>query len=610
MADYEEVYDAFFSECLNVLKPLIEGQREQAGFRQRIAWEVESDVHLFNPMDEESLVYAYSHIVGVVQREMSIHLEGLVRSMLDSQGREHTLGTPFGYKCGYWRRIPIVLYCEGHKVAILFTENRPHPELPRVQDYDKLLVVVAARTPQGVCASTRTTEIECICVKELFDLLFPNEYERFLAHVDRFNEEVRNMIAFTLIEQPTIKRMPAIKAACVERLREDVEGMRNGLLSGDCLHDNCDQSTTADIVLGPDQVEKLYARFLGEGICNALVGECDFAESYISSEWLYQMNRITQTLEQTGTAVGYIKSIEQLLFSVAALFKDKAYAMSWRDKDGVSRREPWDKKFANPEKVSLWSLIDFFSESNNIGLLCLDPPFDGVLQSTLHEFRKEYRNKYLHKANLIGEEGLKDLNVLRKKVELIYLLVLGGCSITEDQYPAIGLEKTPNTHSDILSEWAVKAVRTQAFRRDMKFADRVVLQLTIDSSQRDAPRALYYEEGDFWKIKLELHYGQERCNSSSLDQPYEIALTLNEHETWKALAIKAKLSVENAIEEAVSAGVLSSALPVSTMYYHLDGNCICDHYVYGPKGETREEIRVAQVIEELSGNSFAQKRKR
>lgn len=45
-----------------------------------------------------------------------------------------------------------------------------------------------------------------------------------------------------------------------------------------------------------------------------MIGQSDFADSFISSEWYYDIHTITGVIDETGVVTGYLKSIEQLLF--------------------------------------------------------------------------------------------------------------------------------------------------------------------------------------------------------------------------------------------------------------------------------------------------------
>ena len=64
------------------------------------------------------------------------------------------------------------------------------------------------------------------------------------------------------------------------------------------------------------QIETIKHHFWDDGRYRAVLGKSSFAESFISSEWYYQTHTISSMLEQTAIIAGYLKSVEQLLYTI------------------------------------------------------------------------------------------------------------------------------------------------------------------------------------------------------------------------------------------------------------------------------------------------------
>ena len=79
---------------------------------------------------------------------------------------------------------------------------------------------------------------------------------------------------------------------------------------------NSYRSELLDLGVDGSQIDEIEKRYFGEEYYRSLVGSAEFADSFMSSEWLRDIHHITDVLDQTGTVAGYIKSIEQLLYWV------------------------------------------------------------------------------------------------------------------------------------------------------------------------------------------------------------------------------------------------------------------------------------------------------
>lgn len=56
-----------------------------------------------------------------------------------------------------------------------------------------------------------------------------------------------------------------------------------------------------------------------------MVGEANFAISFITSELNYQIYQMTENLDLTSVVTGYLKSIEQLIWTIIGLQDQKIF---------------------------------------------------------------------------------------------------------------------------------------------------------------------------------------------------------------------------------------------------------------------------------------------
>ena len=68
-----------------------------------------------------------------------------------------------------------------------------------------------------------------------------------------------------------------------------------------------------------------YKNYIGRGLWRAMVGEANFAISFITSELNYQIYQMTENLDLTSVVTGYLKSIEQLIWTIIGLQDQKIF---------------------------------------------------------------------------------------------------------------------------------------------------------------------------------------------------------------------------------------------------------------------------------------------
>lgn len=258
------------------------------------------------------------------------------------------------------------------------------------------------------------------------------ERHHFEERIDELNDDLRNVVSLNTITAPTPLTIEGMRHDLTAELSDNKGALRDELRA---------------LGLGPSQIDKVFSNFFDRGLISAMVGHRAFADSLMTSEWLRGINKITNTLDQTGTIVGYLKSVEQLLFDVAMLSINTGREMPdyWNKSERRLETTPFDEEHFDDEaleKLSLWQLSNYFDPRNNQGLLDIDFPAGQKLQRLLEEFRKNARNGYLHKDNL-HDDGATEVDRIRHQAILIHVLILGGCKIDDASFADIGV-KAPN----------------------------------------------------------------------------------------------------------------------------------------------------------------------
>ncbi|MDE5759350.1 MAG: hypothetical protein K2H85_12160, partial [Allobaculum sp.] len=162
-------------------------------------------------------------------------------------------------------------------------------------------------------------------------------------------------------------------------------------------------------------------QFINQKRYRLLLGNGDFAKSFLTSEWLFKKYFSLAEMDNTYIVTGYLKSIEQLLWDIIYI-KGQG-----RQMQGVRIEED------NTEGIdtTLGALQYFITNYAN------DDFFETIFGSSTHfimrylrtqlsDWRSKYRNGYFHKQNLVDRERI---DVIRDETIYLYLLIVGTISL-------------------------------------------------------------------------------------------------------------------------------------------------------------------------------------
>jgi len=243
--------------------------------------------------------------------------------------------------------------------------------------------------------------------------LGPEECADLLQFAAEFNASAHDTIGFSTVAVPTEKALRKFK-----------------LETGSFLA-NFDYKSVIPDYIYPNQIDIMVHNYLERRLWRVMTGSATFASSFITSEWFYKMYQMTENLDLTNVVTGYLKSIEQLLFSILLLsqnqgvtIKSKVYGLTTLDSDNL---EEIDSTLGSLEKA-----ID-----HNQQLLDVNWHVKRFLVTTVKEWRENQRNGYFHKHNL---HSTKIVSEIRDKAIIMYFLMLGSCKIRDDQLVSLGID--------------------------------------------------------------------------------------------------------------------------------------------------------------------------
>lgn len=519
-----------------------------------------SDFSLYNSIvstNEYRAVSATSKLLIKMFEQNGIHYEMYPVDSMFSQmlPEEQKKMLPF----------PFILIENGKRVGCLVTSKSPSlapNNIERLKEYDiDTVKFIRLNNPKGDIAiqvfdeemesATKQSNgfIQMTLIKDFFDTYFgPDEFSVFMEYVTEFNERARTCVGFNTVIAPSDNSIAKFKKNKSEMLHS-YDYLKK--LPGD----KC-----------KDQANILYDNYINCGLYRAMTGSCNFADSFVSSEWYYSINKVTNSLDQTAVVTGYLKSVEQLLYSIVRLSIDSGKTIKRKGGNDFI-----DFTTANEDLIdtTLGSLIGFAKHYGEIFAVNFYVKMHIV--DTLIDWRVNYRNDHLHKDNLYDS---KKIDAIREKAIYLYFLLLGGCKIDKSDFDAFG----------VASLEAEAEIHIRQFAFSKKRFEEWINPILSYGLPKDAKGIAFniYERDDYGKED----YGwdlQLTATSSYTEEDYkwtfdEMYSSGHDMFCWKAQYSEAEALSEavNAVKEYISNGQFSkelkrySAVVISYISHHKD----------------------------------------
>ncbi|MGO5413929.1 hypothetical protein [Slackia isoflavoniconvertens] len=192
-----------------------------------------------------------------------------------------------------------------------------------------------------------------------------------------------------------------------------------------------------------------------------LFGQASFAVSFLSSEWRYRLNTLSENVEQTGTVAGYIKAIEQMMFDLLPLWADRDYNVAFGAVKAWNPAVPLTSALLaeKDKEATLGPLAYLFASYQHeyFNARIYDPGIDyksfrELLFERLRSFMDDTRNGKLHKSNFYD---LGKVREIRDEVLDIMFMLLGGLRLDEEQLKYLdGMRAQGESSPDDLTEMA------------------------------------------------------------------------------------------------------------------------------------------------------------
>lgn len=342
------------------------------------------------------------------------------------------------------------------QVGVCLTENMEENEILKFMNensLDYVYIISLKRNTQKNSNRKNILDNKCISmisIEDFFEMFFSmDDYLNFEKEAIKFTENIKNYLGKKTIETLSPIDLASFRNYAKKTLREwPYTNKRYQIINP--TYEKLKINAESIQKITNETFEKNIKTYIDEKLYTVMVGTENFAESFITAEWLYQSLKDNTNFDYTVIISGYLKSIEQLLFKIVEINIDNNCKISMKtDKEIWEEVEKnkipvykWDKKkkvFKKNNGRFSYPYIDFTTENKNLCNLTNIGTFEYFLRlnkeifvdsssaesisNMISCFRAECRNGFFHTHNL------HDINIVNKTREnsiLLYEVLFGG----------------------------------------------------------------------------------------------------------------------------------------------------------------------------------------
>lgn len=325
-----------------------------------------------------------------------------------------------------------------------FRKNKPIPGFSKLPTIDEIYVLNWSCTSEDAIIKQNQdiTAFTTISVKSFFERFFPlvvfqDIYNKLCIAIDK----AKKMIALQAVPQLLPNNILNFKKALLEMFSvEYVDSLSYINKNGNLLQIIC-----------PEDIAIIKNSFFKNNYRSAIIGQSDFAKSFITAEYLFKSINAGLSIDYTAIVVGYIKSVEQLLYLFyLSAFQGKNSILYWDNyRNHPSKEEKFDlnspdkyrfdpyskqkkrmqekynhdinqKNVRSPDLGNLIFFLRYYTD-----LWAISETSKEVVWSCLNDFRESCRNSHFHKDNIEFSQ-YSTVTRIRNNTHVCLYYLLGG----------------------------------------------------------------------------------------------------------------------------------------------------------------------------------------
>lgn len=287
------------------------------------------------------------------------------------------------------------------------------------------------------------------------------EYLDFLSAIDQYLRDAREITGYKSIKYFSTMNL-ATQKAFLEKMLLDCQYKSYEFK----IIDRTDKKVQAYLYFSPSlfpktELDIMERNYISDALYKAMIGSQEFAESFLTSEWLFHSLKELKHFDYTAIISGYLKSIEQLLYKIVMLNVDNNCKISMSSANETSSKAKENQITTYKKNLDTWTIIplddkykykyieftstqvqymdssigtfEFFLRNNPHILVY--PERSKTIADMVSCFRIECRNGFFHTHNL---SDWKTVETVRSNAIYLYFALLGGCIIPKTKLSNLG----------------------------------------------------------------------------------------------------------------------------------------------------------------------------
>lgn len=270
-------------------------------------------------------------------------------------------------------------------------------------------------------SSNYNAHVRCVLFEDFIEELFGVEEKiSFQDAMVDFKEQLHLAIGYQVTELCSQRNMQKLR----ERLDKEICDFDYESVKRNRFAEALEQDPNARD-LNNRNYNLIKEMFISSGRYKLLLGNSDFAQSFLTTEWLLKKYFSVEALDNTFIVAGYLKSIEQLLWRIISIIGQgrtiKNVVISQENMDDIDNTLGALQYF-----LSSYSNDDLFNSSfGNSKHFIMN-----YLRTQISDWRQQYRNGYFHKHNLTD---INKISAIKEETYFLYMLILGAINLSSSE---------------------------------------------------------------------------------------------------------------------------------------------------------------------------------
>lgn len=263
-------------------------------------------------------------------------------------------------------------------------------------------------------------------VKWFFETYFGQaECECFMKYVSAYVRAVRDYLGYIQVKALTPNAMVSFRLLVESHFLEFDYKKSCGPITN---------RFNKTFVLEDAGFQSIRKQFLDQKCYLMMVGINDFAESFVTAEWLRDSMGRAGAIDLTAVGLGYFKAVEQLMYALICLHKNEGKTI--KSANSKSRVPLDDANIeANEIDTSLGSMAKFYKDYLRMFRDDVDYRAKCYIREALFGYA-DLRNGYLHKDNI---HSMARIDEIRASTIRIIFLLLGAHELDEVSRQRLGM---------------------------------------------------------------------------------------------------------------------------------------------------------------------------